>query len=308
MLGVLTNFFDEGFWLPDQVTWDSFTSTPQVRYVEHTDLYVCLLVVPTILLLRHYFLQVVAPKFGRRLGLKSRNAIEITDPAEGSSTILHKAFQRSSEPSANAVTEIAKQTDLSESYILNWFRKRRQLQKPSKLEKFSECCLYFTWYTGTFLLGIFSLYDKCWFTNTVHYWKDYPRHPLSNSIYVYYIASISFYMSEVFATMFKTIRRKDDMQMAIHHVVTLALLIFSWWINHCRIGSIVLVIHDFSDIWLQLGKMARYVDAHRLCDAGHYRYFSLLIIVLFHLFVFRFIFFFFVYSLFFLSPLFCSPP
>merc|ERR1719495_1937750 len=68
--------------------------------------------------------------------------------------------------------------------------------------------------------------------------------------------------------MFKNIKRADDLQMTIHHLVTLSLLTMSWWINQIRIGSVVLVLHDFGDIWLQLGKMARYVRAEKCCDAA----------------------------------------
>lgn len=40
--------------------------------------------------------------------------------------------------------------------------------------------------------------------------------------------------------------------MFVHHVVTLCLLTFSWACNLVRIGSLVLVIHDFADIPLEV--------------------------------------------------------
>ena len=271
MTDFFASFFDEGFWLPDQVTWASFASTTQVRYVQRSDLYVCLLVVPIIFTLRSIFLAFIAPYIGRRLGLKDyRQTPEdyCNGAGDASSTVLRDAFKISRRPSSEMVTEIVKRTDLSEAYVLDWFRRRRRSMEPSRLDKFSDSCLYFTWYSGIFCYGLYALHDKCWFTDTRHFWKDYPKHPLSDAIYFYYMASISFYMSEVAATAFKTIKREDDLQMAIHHLVTLALLFFSWWINHCRIGSVVLVIHDCADVWLQLGKMAKYIQAQRLCDAG----------------------------------------
>jgi ceramide synthetase len=40
--------------------------------------------------------------------------------------------------------------------------------------------------------------------------------------------------------------------MFVHHVVTLCLLGFSWASNLVRIGTLVLIIHDFADIPLEV--------------------------------------------------------
>lgn len=42
-------------------------------------------------------------------------------------------------------------------------------------------------------------------------------------------------------------------------MVTLLLLVVSWTLNLTRVGSLVLVIHDAADIFLELGKMLRYI-------------------------------------------------
>jgi ceramide synthetase len=47
--------------------------------------------------------------------------------------------------------------------------------------------------------------------------------------------------------------------MFIHHIVTLMLLTFSWTVNFVRIGTLVLVIHDFADIPLEGAKICRYL-------------------------------------------------
>lgn len=41
--------------------------------------------------------------------------------------------------------------------------------------------------------------------------------------------------------------------MFIHHLVTVALLSFSWACNLHRVGALVLLIHDFADIPLEVG-------------------------------------------------------
>jgi len=49
--------------------------------------------------------------------------------------------------------------------------------------------------------------------------------------------------------------------MFLHHIVTIALLCFSWACNLVRVGALVIVIHDFADIPLDGAKLARYVKS-----------------------------------------------
>ena len=70
--------------------------------------------------------------------------------------------------------------------------------------------------------------------------------------------------------------------MAIHHVVTILLMSFSWWWvesavcildlsfvacsqGYWRIGSLVLIIHDISDIFLEGAKTLKYLKVGLFC-------------------------------------------
>jgi ceramide synthetase len=46
--------------------------------------------------------------------------------------------------------------------------------------------------------------------------------------------------------------RKDFWEMFIHHIVTLLLLSFSWSSNLIRVGTLVLILHDVGDIFLEV--------------------------------------------------------
>lgn len=50
---------------------------------------------------------------------------------------------------------------------------------------------------------------------------------------------------------------QDFWVMFMHHVVTLCLLTFSWACNLVRIGTLVLMIHDFADIPLDVSVLGR---------------------------------------------------
>jgi hypothetical protein len=41
---------------------------------------------------------------------------------------------------------------------------------------------------------------------------------------------------------------------------------FSFLENHTRFGSLILVLHDSVDFWLELAKMAKYTNKQSLCD------------------------------------------
>ena len=47
---------------------------------------------------------------------------------------------------------------------------------------------------------------------------------------------------------------------SLAHLATLALLTLSWTTQMHRIGSLVILVHDFADHWMELAKMARYAN------------------------------------------------
>jgi hypothetical protein len=55
--------------------------------------------------------------------------------------------------------------------------------------------------------------------------------------------------------MFIEVRRKDWAESFTHHVVTLGLLYYSWYVNFTRPGMMVMLLHDVSDIFLEAAKV-----------------------------------------------------
>lgn len=88
---------------------------------------------------------------------------------------------------------------------------------------------------------------------------------------------MSFYWALVVSQFFD-IKRKDFWQMFIHHIITLMLLSFSWVCNLHRVGSLVLVIHDCADIFLEAAKITKYANYQKLCD-GIFALFTVIWIV-----------------------------
>lgn len=63
--------------------------------------------------------------------------------------------------------------------------------------------------------------------------------------------SLSFYWS-LTVSQFFDVKRKDFWQMFIHHIATIMLMGFSWTTNLHRVGTLVLLLHDCADIFLEV--------------------------------------------------------
>ena len=74
-------------------------------------------------------------------------------------------------------------------------------------------------------------------------WIDHPKHTVTNDIYWYYTLELAFYFS-LLVTQFFDVKRKDWLQMFVHHIVTILLLLFSYACNFTRVGAVVLFLHD----------------------------------------------------------------
>ena len=69
-----------------------------------------------------------------------------------------------------------------------------------------------------------------------------------------------FYYALLIGSIFD-VKRSDFWELVFHHVLTIGLLSISWAINFVRVGTLVLISHDISDILLEGGKLVRYGGA-----------------------------------------------
>ena len=54
------------------------------------------------------------------------------------------------------------------------------------------------------------------------------------------------------------VQRKDFWTMFIHHVATILLISFSWACHLHRVGTLVMITCDISDVFLELAKLFHY--------------------------------------------------
>ncbi|XP_072041936.1 ceramide synthase 6-like [Amphiura filiformis] len=259
MAGGITWFWNERFWLPSNVTWADLRSSDGAVYPQLEDFGVILPISLILLIIRLIFERLIASPVARFLGVPAVNG----RPAEDN-LILEKAFQSVSRfPDDKRLQGLAKQLDWSVRRVERWFRRRRNAERPSRLKKFSECCWRFVFYLAAWSYGMYTVPYESWFWDTNSYWYNFPFHSLTTPIYNYYVIEASFYLS-LMLSIFTDVRRKDFIANLVHHISTLSLLGFSWVCNFTRIGCLVLIIHDASDIFLETAKMANYAKVHIL--------------------------------------------
>lgn len=74
---------------------------------------------------------------------------------------------------------------------------------------------------------------------------------ITPGIWWLYMLEIGLYISLLMTQAFDT-KRKDAKQMCIHHLATIGLLLFSWANNMIRMGTLILLVHDVSDPFLEV--------------------------------------------------------
>ncbi|KAJ6718652.1 LAG1 LONGEVITY ASSURANCE-like protein 3 [Salix purpurea] len=81
-----------------------------------------------------------------------------------------------------------------------------------------------------------------------------------------YMYAAGFYTYSIFALIFWETRRSDFGVSMSHHVATVILIVLSYILRFGRAGSIVLAIHDASDVFLEIGKMSKYSGAEGIAS------------------------------------------
>ncbi|KAL0818512.1 hypothetical protein ABMA28_008959 [Loxostege sticticalis] len=259
---ILDKFWSEDVWLPPNITWEDLAPGPDkaVSYTYHWDLLYPIPLAFVLIALRYVLNKYWFAPFGMSLGIKNTRPKKAPNNPK-----LEAAYQVTPKIKHKQILALAKQVDLTERQVERWWRLRRSQDKPSNLVKFCENLWLCTFYVYNFSYGMFVLWDKEWLWDIDQCYIGFPHQGYTNDVWWYYMISSAFYWSLTLSH-FWDVRRKDFWQMFVHHVATIALMTFSWVCNLHRIGTLVLFLHDFADIFLVAAKAAKYANYQRLCD------------------------------------------
>ncbi|GAB2220635.1 hypothetical protein Droror1_Dr00008297 [Drosera rotundifolia] len=157
------------------------------------------------------------------------------------------------------------------------FRKKDTLkeidvdEKKKKLRKFKESAWKCVYYLSAEILVLSVTCNEPWFTNTKYFWvgpgdQVWPDQKMKLKLKGMYMYAAGFYTYSIFALIFWETRRSDFGVSMGHHVATFILIVLSYIWRFARVGSVVLALHDASDVFLEIGKMSKYSGAEALAS------------------------------------------
>lgn len=257
-------FWNPSFWLPLDLTWEELLHSTSFQYPDWRDIWTHpILIALFILILRTYVLYpFVFSSIGKSFGIVTRKGRPpLPNKTLESIFVLNKGCVP-----AKAIEEAAVSLQLTQRQVERWLRSRSALTKLTKEDKFNESAFIFTYHLLASVFTAVILYPKPWAWDISQCFSRYPYYEVDNDIWWLYMVSTGFYWSQLFWQT-RNSHGNDEILSYVHHVFTLFLLTFSWMCNFTRIGSLVILVHEFGgDVLLQFGKMCRYVHYEKYID------------------------------------------
>ncbi|XP_043985347.1 ceramide synthase 2-like isoform X2 [Gambusia affinis] len=255
--------WQEQYWLPPGIRWQDIEMKDEDgRFPMPRDLLITLPLAFAFIALRYVFERIIAIPFSKCLGVKDQVRIRAQPIPKLEAFYEHVSRQ----PSQSQVVSLGRQCGLSQRKIQTWFRHRRNQDKPSNTKKFCEASWRFLFYLVSFATGLASLIGTPWFWDHKECWRGYPKQPVADAHYWYYILELSFYFS-LLLSVSVDVKRKDFKEQVVHHIATIFLIGFSYAANYVRVGTLVMLVHDSSDFLLESAKMFHYAVWTTTCDS-----------------------------------------
>eukprot|EP00943_MAST-04B_sp_MAST-4B-sp1_P002647 g2647.t1 len=151
---------------------------------------------------------------------------------------------------------------------------RNPMKSKLALRKFSDQAWQLTIHTTMTMFEVYLLFvykdennhtSEQWWSDPVTCTRpcpvEYAEGRLSRPMILnkFYLFQLAIWVYTGFSCKWIEARRKDYLQMMTHHVITIMLVIFSFASENQPIGLVILFVHDFSDIFLDLMKMCNYL-------------------------------------------------
>lgn len=112
--------------------------------------------------------------------------------------------------------------------------------------------------------AVYLMKDTTWFSDPASTFDPCPARFLGGELTrpmeldAYYLMQLAIWMWTAFSCKWLESRRKDYVEMMLHHIVTIMLVLGSLLYKEHPMGMLVLVVHDSSDVMLDLMKLANY--------------------------------------------------
>merc|ERR1719414_34099 len=116
-------------------------------------------------------------------------------------------------------------------------------------------------YGGFTYMGLMVVRSQEWLWPSSQWWIGFAEggHELMRSdLRCYYIMYAARYFQQLISVLMEP-KRKDFIEMAAHHIVTVIVTFISYTHGWNRVGAVVMVVLDPADVPLHLAKLCKYI-------------------------------------------------
>ncbi|KAM7471200.1 hypothetical protein LguiA_009383 [Lonicera macranthoides] len=145
--------------------------------------------------------------------------------------------------------------------------------RKKKIKKFKESAWKCIYGLSAEFFAFAVTYNEPWFTNTRYFWvgpqdQVWPDQKMKLKLKGFYMYSCGFYIYAIFALVFWDTRRSDFKVSMAHHITTIILIMLSYILSFARVGSVILALHEGSDVFLEIGKMSSYSGFEKIASVS----------------------------------------
>ncbi|KAB8527769.1 hypothetical protein FH972_025422 [Carpinus fangiana] len=151
------------------------------------------------------------------------------------------------------------------TYVLLPFAQSQGITSLKKKVRFAEQAWLLLYYSVFWPLGMYIMYHTDYWFNLKEMWAHFPARSMDGLLKWYYLVQFAFWIQQIVVVNIEE-RRKDHWQMFTHHIVTCALLLFSYGYYQTKVGNVILVLMDCVDLTLPAAKMLKYLGYQMACD------------------------------------------
>ena len=131
----------------------------------------------------------------------------------------------------------------------------------AKVTKFSQAAMECLIYGSFTVIGVLIVPRQTWIWPSKHWWIGFSsgeHGAMRDDLRCYYLLYGARYVQGALSVMLEP-KRKDFVEMQIHHAVTVAVIAISYLYGWNRIGCVVMILIDPADVPLHVAKMFKYV-------------------------------------------------
>lgn len=248
-------FWNDDFWLPKGVSFNDFVPSTDEVYARPRDLLALPVYGLIVYVLRHVYERYISNPLAAMILSSDFKAVE--NLGKNGHVSTGNGYSNGNSKQLNGKKN-------SETRLLE--RKQQKLKKiKDTMAKIAETSWKSLFHSFSFSIGMFIMIQAPWFWDGNYCWSGFPKHPLWPSLYWYYMIEGAYYIA-LLLCLATDVKRKDRYMMMAHHIGTINLVVFSYATNQTRVGSLLMVLHRFADMLLQIAKLLLYCKCKKIAN------------------------------------------